>query len=137
MNEPREPEDAGRFEGDEHGFSPDVEHASEEVVEAGNRAFGPPPEGKGPGREPTEEERRGVSSTETEPEGPLGVGVSSTRRAEEVAAEEEEEGRRKEGVDDRTGRPYGTSTPEQATGVEPQEPVEKDSPHLPPGDQGG
>ncbi|MDP9870126.1 MULTISPECIES: hypothetical protein [Streptosporangium] len=134
MNEPRESEDAGRFEGEEHGYSPDVGHASEEVVQAGNRAWGPPPEDKGPGREVSEEEREGVSATDTEPEGPSGVGVSTSRRGEEIAAKEGEEGRGTAGVDERTGRPYGASGPEDATGVAPQETVEEESPHLPPGD---
>ncbi|ACZ86745.1 hypothetical protein [Streptosporangium roseum] len=134
MNEPRESEDAGRFEGDEHGYSPDVRHASEEVVQAGNRAWGPPPEDKVPGREVSEEEREGISATDTEPEGPLGVGASTSRRPEDVAAREQEEGRGTAGVDERTGRPYGTSGAEDATGVGAQETVDEESPHLPPGD---
>ncbi|GAA3071813.1 hypothetical protein [Streptosporangium carneum] len=137
MKEQRESEDTVRFEGAEHGYSPDVGRASEEVSESGDRAFGSPPEGRAPGREPSEAERQGVSSTETEPEGPLGVGVSSARSAEEIAQKEGEEGRRTEGVDDGTGRPYGTSGPKSATGVEPQETVEEESPHIPPGDQAG
>ncbi|MFF5210891.1 hypothetical protein [Streptosporangium sp. NPDC000396] len=123
MNEPRESEDAGR--------------ASEEVIQAGNRAFESPPEDKEPGREISEEERQGISSTDTEPKGPFGVGESSTRRAEEVATREEEEGRQTAGVDEKTGRPYGTSAPESATGVEPQETAEEESPYIPPGDQAG
>ncbi|WP_433256984.1 AIR synthase-related protein [Streptosporangium sp. CA-135522] len=134
MNEPRESQDAGRFEGDEHGYSPDVGRASEEVSQAGDRAWDTPPEEKEPGREVSQEERQGVSSTDTEPEGPFGVGVSASRRAEEIASRESEEGRRTTGVEEKTGRPYGTSAPEDATGVDPQETVEEDSPHIPPGD---
>ncbi len=137
MREHGESEDAGRFEGEEHGYSPDVGRASEEVAESGDRAFGSPPDDRGPGREISEEERQGISSTETEPEGPLGVGVSSARSAEEIADRESEEGRETVGVDEKTGRPYGTSGPESASGVGAQGTVDEESPHIPPGDQGG
>ncbi|MEU9832457.1 hypothetical protein AB0D67_13080 [Streptosporangium sp. NPDC048047] len=120
-----------------HGFSPAVGRASEEVVQAGDRAWGPPPEGLGPEREASRAEREGISSTEPAPVGPMGVGVSETRGPEELAAREREQGRREAGVDERTGRPYGASEPEDATGVAPQKTAEKESPYLPPGDQAG
>ncbi|MGW4666524.1 hypothetical protein ACQP10_15945 [Streptosporangium sandarakinum] len=120
-----------------HGFAPAVGRASEEVVRAGNRAWGPPPEGLGPEREVSRAEREGISSTEHAPVGPMGVGVSETRGPEKLAARKREKGRRAGGVDERTGRPYGTSGPEEATGVAPQETVEGESPYMPPGDQAG
>jgi hypothetical protein len=41
----------------------------------------------------SDEEREGVGPTDTEAESPLGVGVSMTRRGEDVAKQEDEEGR--------------------------------------------
>ncbi|MCW2948257.1 MAG: hypothetical protein JWR24_4974 [Actinoallomurus sp.] len=141
MNDPREPQDTSRLEEDDkehHGYSPDVGTGSEEVRQAGDRAFGPPPPGpQWPGREPSDQERKGVPPTDTEARTPLGVGTSTSRRAEKIAAKEGEAGRRTRGTRGRSGRPYGTSTPEHATGVEPQGPADEESPHLPPGDQGG
>ena len=102
-------------------------HASEEVVRSGNLAFGHPPDDKGPGRVLSDEEREGVSATDTEARSPLGVGPSEQRGAEEIAAREDEEGREKAGTDER-GRPYGVSKPEDSTGVNPQGPVEEDNP---------
>jgi hypothetical protein len=138
MSDRQRPEDASPHgeEGEEehHGYSPDVGRASEEVVQSGNRAFPPPPEKKGPGRVVSEEEREGVSSTDTEAASPLDVGTSTSRRAEEIGAAEREEGRERRGVDEKTGRPYGVSTSEDSTGVKPQEPVDEESPYLPRGD---
>ncbi|WP_189250661.1 hypothetical protein [Streptosporangium pseudovulgare] len=120
-----------------HGFAPAVGRASEEVVRAGDRAWGPPPEGLRPEREVSRAEREGISSTEPAPVGPMGVGVSETRSPEKLAARKRERGRRTVGVDERTGRPYGTSGPEDATGVAPQGTADEESPYLPPGDQAG
>jgi hypothetical protein len=129
MSNKRRPEDASPHgeegENEHHGSSPDVGRASEEVIQSGNRAFAPPPEKKGPGRVVSEEEREGVPSTDTEATSPLGAGTSKGRRAEEIAKEEAEEGRETVGTEEGTGRPYGTSTPEDSTGVKPQEPVDK------------
>ncbi|MCW2945205.1 MAG: hypothetical protein JWR24_1922 [Actinoallomurus sp.] len=90
----------------------------------------------GPRRDISEEERQGVESTDTEANTPLGVGESSTRRAEDIAESEDEEGRTTEGTKGKTDRPYGKSEPGSATGVDPQAPV-TDSPNIPPGDQAG
>ena len=57
----------GRFEGKhQHGFSPDVGKASEEVVRAGDRAFRKPSADQGPGRE--------VGATGTQEAGPADSG---------------------------------------------------------------
>ncbi|MBC6461879.1 hypothetical protein [Actinomadura sp. HBU206391] len=90
----------------------------------------------GPGRDVSDEEREGVESTDTEARTPLGVGESSTRSAEEIAEKEDEEGRTTEGTKGRSDRPYGTSEPESATGVDPQGPA-AGGPKAPPGDQDG
>ncbi|WP_143590484.1 hypothetical protein [Thermoactinospora rubra] len=131
MTERREPED-------DHGYSPDVGRGSEEVRQAGDRAFSPEEAGPpGEGRELSEEELSGVSSAETEPGSPYGVGESTARRGEEIAQEEEEAGRETVGVKGESDRPYGTSTAEDSTGVAPQEPRDEESPTMPSGDQGG
>ncbi|AWS45853.1 hypothetical protein [Streptosporangium sp. 'caverna'] len=126
MSDKQRPEDASPHgeegEKEHHGYSPDVGRASEEVIQSGNRAFAPPPETKGPGRVVSEEEREGVSPTDTEAASPLGVGTGTGRRAEEIAEEEDEEGREAAGVDEKTGRPYGVSTSEDSTGVKPRDP---------------
>jgi hypothetical protein len=133
MNHRREPD-----EREHHGLSPDVGRGSEEARQAGDRAFGPPPPGpQWPGREPSEAELRGVPSTDTEARTPLGVGTSTSRRAEKIAMREGEPGRRVHGTRGRSGRPYGTSGPEDDTGVAPQKPIDEESPRLPTGDQAG
>ncbi|GAA2900262.1 hypothetical protein GCM10010517_65890 [Streptosporangium fragile] len=138
MNDNREPESPSRFgeEEAEHGYSPDVGRSSEEVAQAGDRAFRPPPEAGGPGREVSEEEREGVSSTDTEPESVRGVGPSESRSGERIAVTEGEEGRETVGAEG-AGRPYGTSRLEDSTGVGSPETVDEESPRMPSGDQGG
>lgn len=129
MNHRREPKE-------HHGLSPDVGRGSEEARQAGDRAFGPPPPGpQWPGREPSEAELHGVPSTDTEGRTPLGVGTSTSRRAEKAAQREGEPGRRVEGVRGRSGRPYGRSEPEDDTGVAPRKPIDEESSRLPTGDQ--
>ncbi|GII51878.1 hypothetical protein Pth03_02670 [Planotetraspora thailandica] len=121
----------GRFEGEhQHGFSPDVGRASEEVVRAGNRAFRKPPPDQGPGREVSDVERHGVPSTDLTASSPLGVGISTTHRAEELALKKEPAHERV-GLHRRTGRPYGRRRSGHGTGVGGQ------SSAIPPGDQAG
>jgi hypothetical protein len=130
MNHRHEPEDKGR-----HGLSPDVGRGSEEARQAGDRAFGPPPSGpQWPGRERSKVELHGVPSTDTEARTPLGVGTSTSRRAERIARREGEPGRRAGGGRGRSGRPYGTAEPHDDTGVTP---IHEESPRLPTGDQAG
>lgn len=77
----------------------------------------------GTGREISDEERSGVSSTDTEAESALGVGGSPHRPAEQVADESGgEEGRRDEGTRGPAQRPSGSSTGRDSTGVDPQDP---------------
>jgi hypothetical protein len=71
------------------------------------------------------------------PGSPRGVGVSTSRSAEEVAKSEgKEPGREDTGVEHPSERPTGTSSARDSTGVHPQEPREG-APNLPSGDQGG
>ncbi|MFC4586243.1 hypothetical protein [Sphaerisporangium corydalis] len=90
----------------------------QEVATSGDRAFDSPPHGdRRPPRMVTEVEMHGVSPTDHGARSPLGVGTSTSARAEKIARRSEEEGRRKHGTEGPSGRPYGTSTPEHYTGV--------------------
>lgn len=131
-----EEQDAARFEGEEqHGWAPDVEEGSEDAAVGGTKAFraeeaGPP----GPGREVSQAEQ--VGPAEPTGETPLGVGESVSRRGEDIAEQERGPGRVTEGTKGPAERPYGTSTAGDS-GVDPQEPIDEESPTLPTGDQGG
>lgn len=82
----------------------------------------PAPEG---GIPVTEEERKGVSSTEMDPEGPHGVGVSRGGRGEDQARDRDD-------VDTKgADRPVGRAGEERSGSVMPG------SPDLQSGDQGG
>jgi hypothetical protein len=97
-----------------------------------NRVDEVPP---GPGREISDEEREGVGPTDTEAESPLGVGVSMTRRGEDVHKQEDEEGREDTGTKGASDRPAGVSDERTSTSVDPNE-TESGS-TMPAGDQGG
>jgi hypothetical protein len=90
----------------------------------------------GPGREISDEEREGVPSTDTEAESPLGVGVSMTRRGEDVARQEDEEGREDTGTRGPTDRPAGVSGDRASTSADESD-TESGGPTMPAGDQGG
>ena len=90
----------------------------------------------GPGREISDEEREGVPATDTEAESPLGVGVSMTRRGEDVEKQEDEPGRQDTGTKGPTDRPTGVSDQRASTGIDPND-TESGGPTMPAGDQGG
>jgi hypothetical protein len=90
----------------------------------------------GPGREISDEERDGVPPTDMEAESPLGVGVSMTRRGEDVHKQEDEPGREDTGTKGPSDRPTGTSDERASTAVDPNE-TESGGPTMPAGDQGG
>ena len=90
----------------------------------------------GPGREISDEEREGVPPTDTEATSPLGVGVSMTRRGEDVDKQEAEPGRDDAGTKGPADRPVGVSDERASTSVDPDE-TESGGPTLPAGDQGG
>ena len=99
----------------DHGWAPDVgTGGSERAKEANKKAFESPDPGQGEGREISEEERTGVPPTDTSAATPLGVGESTTKRAEEYGAEGEK-GRVTEGTKGESERPYGTSDTTQGT----------------------
>jgi len=74
----------------------------------------------------------GVGDTDMNPDGPHGTGDSQTRSGEDVSREESEAGRYDTGTQGDTGRPTGESTMRDSTSVDPQEPIDEDSPTLPP-----
>jgi hypothetical protein len=118
---------------------PDSEDAAQAAQEGVHKAFRADEHAPEPGPEPpvSEEEREGVSSTDTAPEAPLGVGESSSTGGEEYAARTGGEDERETvGTQGQSQRPVGTSEPEDATGVDPEEPV-TGGPTMPSGDQGG
>lgn len=134
MKETRESEKTGRRM--KRGSPAETMSVREQVRQAGDRAFGPPPPGpQWPGREPSREESTGVPPTDTAARSPLGVGVSTSRRPEQMALREAEAGRAP--LHGRSGRPSRKARPEHDTGVAPQGPTGKESPHLPVGDQAG
>ena len=90
----------------------------------------------GPGRVISDEERSGVPPTDTEAETPLGVGVSMTRRGEDVDKQEDEPGREDTGTKGPSDRPVGVSDERASTSVDPDE-TESGGPTMPAGDQGG
>jgi hypothetical protein len=115
----------GRTGGANHGTGLAEEGAAKAFDAANAGAPGPGPVGSA-------EERAGVTATDTSADSPLGVGVSSGRRAEDLADDD-----RGEGTKGASGRPYGGSSQDETTGVDPQEPTEPDAPNLQRGDQGG
>jgi hypothetical protein len=90
----------------------------------------------GPGREISDEEREGVPATDTEAESPLRVGVSMTRRGEDIARREDEEGREDTGTRGPADRPAGVSDERASTSVDEPD-TKSGGPTMPAGDQGG
>jgi hypothetical protein len=84
-----------------------------------------------PGPEPpiSEEERSGMSATDTDPEPPLGVGVSRGGRGEDQAPDRDEPTKG-------AGRPFGRPADDSAS-VGNKGATDPDSPDLQTGDQGG
>lgn len=62
---------------------------------------------------------------------PPGVGESIGRRGEDIAKSQKEPGRTEAGTDD-AGRPVSESTQRLNTGIDPQDPVDDESPNSPP-----
>jgi hypothetical protein len=58
-----------------------------------------------------------------EADSPKGVGTSGSRSAEDTAKGEKEAGREDTGPSGGAGRPSGTSTARDVTGVAPQDPI--------------
>jgi hypothetical protein len=65
---------------------------------------------------------------EHKPDSPVDPGVESDsdgRHGEEIGQGDKEAGRKDTGEHDATGRPTGTSTARDYTGVDPQDPITK------------
>jgi hypothetical protein len=115
---------------DQHGWAQDAPGTGEakDAAIAGNKkAF----EGNDTQDEATGEAIQGPDLTGGH------VGESTTRRGEDAAAEGKEPGRDDGPAQGESQRPTGTSTARDSTGVDPQEPIDGDSPSLQSGDQGG
>ncbi|MBA2415504.1 MAG: hypothetical protein H0V64_06390 [Geodermatophilaceae bacterium] len=111
--------------------NPANQEGTERAFDAENAA--PPP---GPGREVSDEEREGVSATDTTAATPLGVGGSINRRGEDVVKEEgTEPGRETTGYKDE--RPVGTADERSGTSVDPGGSESSTGSDMPPGDGGG
>jgi hypothetical protein len=128
--------EVGQFEDDDqHGSSPDVGGGSEEVKQAGQKAW----EGHDT-QDASKSEEGAVYAPEKSAEK---VGESITERAEDRATKHKEPGRVMDESDtaekDAGGkaRPAGKSDARMSTSVDPQDPIDDESPHLPAGDQGG
>jgi hypothetical protein len=115
---------------DQHGWAQDAPGTGEakDAAIAGNKkAF----EGHDTQDEATGEAIQGPDLTGGH------VGESTTRRGEDAIAEGKEPGRHDGSAQGESQRPTGTSTARDSTGVDPQEPIDGDSPSLQSGDQGG
>lgn len=85
---------------------------------------------------PADEQPVGADEvTDEEPESALGVGVSTTRRGEDIGDDDADEpGRQDAGTKGESGRPVGTSDERDSTSVDPHD---TPGPTAPSGDQGG
>lgn len=123
--------DRGVVDDDHHGWAPDAPgtgEAKDRAVEGHQKAF--------EGNE-TQDEATGAAVQGPDLTGG-NVGESTTRRGEDVAAQDGKDAGRMDGpAQGQSQRPTGTSTARDSTGVDPQEPVDPDSPDLQMGDQGG
>lgn len=110
-----------------HGWAPDAPgtgEAARRVVEANKKAF----EGND-----TQDEATGAAVQGPDLTGGH-VGESTARRGEDVVKEEGKEPGRIDGpAQGESQRPTGGSTARNATGVDPQDPIDDDSPYLQPG----
>ncbi|GAC1654215.1 MAG: hypothetical protein NVS4B3_17960 [Gemmatimonadaceae bacterium] len=70
------------------------------------------------------------SVTRDEPGDPKAVGKSTTGRGETASTHTNEAGRKDLGTKGKSGRPVGTSTARDSTGVDPQDPIDSKSPNL-------
>jgi hypothetical protein len=108
---------AGRFVSD----PPDL--AAADLRATPGRALGATPFAgypPGPGREISDEEREGVSSTDIDATSALGVGESINRHGEDVAKQEVEPGREDTGTRGASGRPAGVSDERDSSSVDPR-----------------
>ena len=77
-----------------------------------------------------DEKKNRDSVTRSEHGNPKAVGKSTQRGGEELAARGKEVGRRRDRGSDAAGRPTGTSSARDSTGIDPQDPIDSKSPNL-------
>lgn len=110
-----------------HGWAPDAPgtgEAKQRVVEANQKAF----EGNDTQDEATGAAVQGPDLTSGH------VGESTSRRGEDIVKEEGNEPGRFDGPPQgESQRPTGGTTARGATGVDPQDPIDEESPYLQPG----
>jgi hypothetical protein len=138
MADTREPENQaetfedyvpGTVDDKTHGWAPDAPGTGESkqrVVEANKKAFE---------AQDTQDEATGEGEAAQGPDLTGGhVGESITRRGEDVVNDEGKEPGRHDGPPQgESQRPTGSSTARGSTGVDPQEPIDDESPFLQPG----
>lgn len=109
---------------DNHGWAPDAGTSSEGVTGAGHKAWE---------ANDTQDAAHGDSDSSPDPDDPRlpseNVGQSMTTRGEDIAERDgSEAGRQDTGTQGASERPTGTSTARDVTGVDPQEPIDPESP---------
>lgn len=118
--------EAGTVDENSHGWAPDAPgtgEAKKRVVEADRKAF----EGND-----TQDEATGAAVQGPDLTGGH-VGESTSRRGEDVVKEEGKEPGRFDGPPQgESQRPTGGTTARGATGVDPQDPIDDESPYLQP-----
>jgi hypothetical protein len=121
----------GVVDEDQHGWAQDAPgtgEAKEAAIAGHKKAF----EGNDTQDEATGEAIQGPDLTGGH------VGESTTRRGEDVSGQEGKEPGRSDGPQQgESQRPTGSSTARDSTGIDPQDPIDDDSPNLRSGDQGG
>jgi hypothetical protein len=77
-----------------------------------------------------DEKKNRDSVTKKEDGNPKVVGKSTQRGGEELAMHSKEAGRKEHGERGKGGRPAGTSTARDSTGIDPQDPIDPKSPNF-------
>jgi hypothetical protein len=128
--------DVGRHEGEQHGYSPDVGQASEEVKQSGDRAF--------EGRDTQDASKSEGGPVYAPEKGAEHVGESVQKTGEEHGDDRKEAGRERvkedtgdEGDEGGAARPRGKADPRMSTSVAPEDAESITSEDQPPGDMGG
>ncbi|MBD0694749.1 hypothetical protein [Streptomyces sp. CBMA123] len=103
---------ASRHDGEQHGWSGDIDAEEQQSNDSAHRSFHPDEYAPrpGPGREPSPEEEGEVPGQTVKSDGPRGEDQGPSPH------------RRDHGPQGPSGRPAGGYTQEARTGVDPQEP---------------
>lgn len=119
-------EGASRFEGrEQHGWSPDVDETAQQSNPSAHRSFRPDryaPEPDAKSKASDADRKKSMEGTPVE---------SHSRRGEEHARKSRGEGTHDTGPKGRSRRPSGTRDASAVTGVDPQEPKNRQDPNGP------